>query len=66
MGRFTSADKPLADQHPEDPQSRNLYVYVRNNHIKNTDPNGTDCRNGFMACLSPFYGMQLTKQGDEL
>jgi RHS repeat-associated protein len=31
QGRFTSPDAPLADQHPEDPQSWNLYGYVRNN-----------------------------------
>lgn len=38
QGRFTSPDQPLADQHPEDPQSWNMYAYVRNNPLKNTDP----------------------------
>mgnify|MGYP003345271170 FL=1 len=34
QGRFTSPDKPFADQFPEDPQSWNLYTYVRNNPLK--------------------------------
>ena len=43
QGRFTSPDKPFADQHPNDPQSWNLYSYVRNNPLKNRDPNGQVC-----------------------
>ena len=31
--RFTSPDKPFADQDPYDPQSWNLYSYVRNNPL---------------------------------
>ena len=31
QGRFTSPDVPLLDQHTGDPQSWNLYSYVRNN-----------------------------------
>ena len=50
QGRFTSPDAPFADQHPEDPQSWNMYAYVRNNPLKNTDPNGRDCQNGVVAC----------------
>jgi RHS repeat-associated protein len=42
QGRFTSPDKPFADQHPENPQSWNLYAYVRNNPLSMVDPNGTD------------------------
>ncbi len=45
LGRFTSPDDPLVDQHASDPQSWNLYAYVRNNPLKNTDPNGLDCVN---------------------
>jgi hypothetical protein len=56
MGRFTSADAPFADQHPEDPQSWNMYAYVRNNPLKNTDPDGHDCQNGFGACLNYIWG----------
>ena len=43
QGRFTSPDEPLGDQYPEDPQSWNLYSYVRNNPLRNTDPTGRDC-----------------------
>ena len=40
LGRFTSPDEVFADQHPADPQSWNLYGYVRNNPLKNVDPTG--------------------------
>jgi RHS repeat-associated protein len=40
QGRFTSPDKPFADQYPEDPQSWNLYGYVRNNPLAYVDPTG--------------------------
>lgn len=43
QGRFTSPDEPLIDQFPEDPQSWNLYSYVRNNPLICTDPTGNDC-----------------------
>jgi RHS repeat-associated protein len=43
QGRFTSADQPFNDQYPADPQSWNLYAYVRNNPLKFTDFNGEDC-----------------------
>lgn len=39
-GRFTSPDSPFADQKPEDPQSWNLYAYVRNNPLKFVDTDG--------------------------
>ena len=38
--RFMSADEPFADQHPADPQSWNLYSYVRNSPLISTDPTG--------------------------
>lgn len=44
MGRFMSPDPSgLLAQHPEDPQSWNLYAYVRNNPLILIDPNGLDC-----------------------
>ena len=43
QGRFTSADAPFADQHTVDPQSWNLYGYVRNNPLANIDSTGRGC-----------------------
>ena len=39
-GRFTSPDEPLYDQQASDPQSWNLYNYVRNNPLRFTDAFG--------------------------
>jgi RHS repeat-associated protein len=39
MGRFMSPDKAV-DQHPANPQSWNLYSYVRNNPLSLVDPSG--------------------------
>jgi RHS repeat-associated protein len=39
-GRFMSADDFLNDTHVSDPQSWNLYTYVRNNPLKLIDPDG--------------------------
>jgi RHS repeat-associated protein len=46
MGRFMSPDSPLLDQEASAPQSWNLYSYVRNNPISNTDPSGETCIRG--------------------
>lgn len=40
QGRFTSPDKPFADQHVYDPQSWNLYIYARNNPLRFLDLHG--------------------------
>ncbi len=57
QGRWTSPDEPFADQHPEDPQSWNLYGYVRNNPLKNTDPDGRGCFDGVSSCLNFLVGV---------
>jgi RHS repeat-associated protein len=46
MGRWMVPDKPFDDQAPSDPQSWNLYSYVRNNPLRFTDPNGGACVQG--------------------
>ena len=56
LGRFTSADEPLTDQLAEDPQSWNLYAYVRNNPLRNTDPRGKDCFQGASSCANYILG----------
>jgi RHS repeat-associated protein len=49
LGRFGSADEPLADQSPGDPQSWNLYGYVRNNPLSRVDPNGRSVCDAYHA-----------------
>jgi hypothetical protein len=43
FGRFVSPDEPLADQDASSPQSWNLYSYVRNSSLNNSDPSGNAC-----------------------
>lgn len=45
QGRFTSPDEPFADQEASDPQSWNLYGYVRNNPLGFADLDGRSCIN---------------------
>jgi RHS repeat-associated protein len=42
-GRFMSPDEPFIGSDPADPQSWNLYSYVRNNPLIRVDPDGHDC-----------------------
>jgi RHS repeat-associated protein len=80
QGRFTSPDAPFNDQHPEDPQSWNLYAYARNNPLLYVDPKGayvcganTDCdavEKGRLAAqadadkLKQQYGAKSTEYKD--
>ena len=43
-GRFISPDKPFVDQHTSNPQSWNLYTYVRNNPLKYIDDIGEELK----------------------
>jgi RHS repeat-associated protein len=43
QGRFMSPDPPLLDQQPSNPQSWNLYGYVRNNPLRFGDLDGHEC-----------------------
>ena len=45
QGRFTSPDEVFADQYEQDPQSWNMYSYVRNNPLRFADPTGRECVN---------------------
>ena len=43
MGRFMRPDEPFGGWDQNDPQSFNLYSYVRNSPTVNVDPDGHDC-----------------------
>ncbi len=52
LGRFTSPDKPFADQHAQAPQSWNLYSYTRNNPLKYIDTDGQRVQAADQAALN--------------
>jgi len=58
QGRFTSPDLPFADQYEHDPQSWNLYAYVRNNPCSNNDPTGRN------TCYFRKDGSKIGCEGD--
>jgi RHS repeat-associated protein len=61
QGRFTSPDEPFADQHPADPQSWNLFGYVRNNPLTFVDSTGNDCI--YTSTFDPEVGTVLVETG---
>jgi RHS repeat-associated protein len=52
QGRITSPDKPFADQDPSDPQSWNLYGYVRNNPLRLIDDDGEGAKEFLYGLLN--------------
>ncbi|MGI8544188.1 MAG: RHS repeat domain-containing protein [Aridibacter sp.] len=66
-GRFTSADEPFADQFESNPQSWNLYVYVRNNPMNLVDPLGTKADGpGFWEKLGNWFSYGYFVGNDEI
>jgi RHS repeat-associated protein len=61
MGRFLSPDRLFADQFKRDPQSWNLYAYVRNNPLRYIDPLGlarVDANGNWMGDFDGEYDKQ--------
>jgi len=52
QGRWTSPDRVFADQNTPDPQSWNMYTYVRNNPLRFVDRDGRQC----VAGMDPKNG----------
>jgi RHS repeat-associated protein len=57
MGRFMSPDDGI-DQDPDDPQSWNLYSYVRNNPLADIDPDGHACQTTTITRSFPGFPTQ--------
>jgi RHS repeat-associated protein len=55
LGRFASPDTPLLDQDSSNPQSWNLYTYVRNNPLSFVDPDGHTCVTATGEPVAPDY-----------
>jgi RHS repeat-associated protein len=56
QGRFTSPDRPFADQHVANTQSWNLYSYTRNNPLSFVDENGFEVRPAEFAAAQKQIG----------
>lgn len=57
MGRWMSPDLPFADQDPANPQSWNLYGYVRNNPLNSID------NDGLFTIVIPGWGYSISDYG---
>jgi RHS repeat-associated protein len=66
QGRFTKPDIPLLDQNPRNPQSLNLFAYVRNNPLKFSDPTGDSCYYYSGALLGCDGNKGLKVEGETL
>lgn len=65
LGRFMTPDSGV-DQHPEEPQSWNLYAYARNNPLAFTDPSGEYICGDSMSsaqCADFQKGLDQAQQG---
>jgi RHS repeat-associated protein len=67
MGRFLSADwaakeEPVPYATFDDPQSLNLYSYVRNNPLARTDPDGHCCWDEFKDFMNGANGAYLSDE----
>jgi RHS repeat-associated protein len=56
QGRFTSPDDVFADQYEGNPQSWNMYSYVRNNPLVNIDPTGQVTCKADGTCIGDYDG----------
>jgi len=61
-GRLTSPDEPFVDQNPSDPQSWNLFSFVRNNPAANVDLDGRSC---VTTTSKDKDGKETTNQSDD-
>ncbi len=64
LGRFTSPDKPLVDQFVYNPQSWNLYSYVRNNPLAFIDRTGNCSIKPGQSAATDDPGSPCVKAGD--
>jgi hypothetical protein len=64
MGRWLSPDEPFADQNPANPQSWNLYMYARNNPLRNIDTDGFKVLDEVVALARAQIAATVAAGGD--
>lgn len=64
QGRFTSPDRPFADQFVSNPQSWNLYSYVRNNPLRYVDDTGQGAISAVVKNICGSRKSRLSLQND--